>query len=59
MVPVEQTCPKCKARFMGSDMVGDPCPSCQFGWNYMSALNEAINQMSYEEKDEADDTTTD
>lgn len=28
MLPVEQTCPTCHTRFMGSDMVGDPCLGC-------------------------------
>lgn len=28
MIPVEQTCPKCGTRFMGSDIIGYPCFSC-------------------------------
>jgi Zn finger protein HypA/HybF involved in hydrogenase expression len=28
MLPVEQTCPKCHNRFIGSDMIGFPCPDC-------------------------------
>lgn len=28
VMPVEQTCPSCGQRFMGSDAIGDPCPDC-------------------------------
>lgn len=31
VIPVEQTCPVCGDRFMGSDMVGMPCMPCASG----------------------------
>lgn len=32
VIPVEQTCPKCGSRFMGSDCIGDSCSSCRMGY---------------------------
>ena len=55
MIPVNQICPGCKQEFLGSDMIGFPCPSCQ-GWD-ITALNEALhsmNQMHYKEDDTDD-----
>ena len=56
MVPVEQTCPVCNNRFMGSDMVGDPCMPCR-GFNELT-LEELTNAISttmyYEEKETLD-----
>lgn len=43
MIPVEQTCPKCGGRFVGSDIVGYPCPPCS-GEN--SALTEALKHLT-------------
>jgi hypothetical protein len=52
MIPVEQTCPKCHIRFLGSDVVGLPCPSCMgmSGQSITEAL-AAMNQMFYEEEE--------
>ena len=29
--PVNQVCPECHTPFIGSDAIGDPCPSCKTG----------------------------
>ena len=29
VIPIEQTCPKCGSRFLGSDVLGEPCWPCQ------------------------------
>lgn len=52
MIPVEQTCPKCRGRFMGSDVVGFPCPSCM-GIDEQSLIEAlaAMNQMYYLEEE--------
>lgn len=57
MIPVEQTCPKCRNRFVGSDVVGFPCPDC-FDYKFdMTLLTTSLNQMYYQE-DENDGRPT-
>jgi len=55
MIPVEQTCPKCGSRFMGSDIVGLPCTSCM-DLTEQSLLETlaAMNQMYYQEEETND-----
>ena len=36
---VNQICPKCHTPFMGSDAIGCPCPSCEWG-NFMVFTTE-------------------
>ena len=49
MVPTEQTCPKCGARFIGSDVIGGRCPAC------MSLTHEDLARMvEYMEKSETE-----
>jgi len=52
MLPVEQTCPKCHGRFMGSDVIGYPCPSCT-GISEQSLIEAltSMNQMYYQEEE--------
>ena len=55
MVPTWQTCPICRDQFKGSDMVGDPCPSCTgIGAIDHAILVNALNQMYYLEENEDD-----
>lgn len=52
MIPVEQTCPKCRGRFMGSDVVGLSCPSCmEMSDETLTVMLAAMNQMYYQEED--------
>lgn len=56
MIPVHQECPQCRGWFMGSDIVGLPCPYCM-GMNEQS-LTEALaamNQMYYQPEEETND----
>lgn len=51
MMPVEQTCPQCRGRFIGSDVVGLPCPSCMDMSNEtLLEMLAAMNQMYYQEE---------
>lgn len=43
-IPVEQTCPECRGRFVGSDIVGLPCPNCQ-GFD-QAALDRAVAALT-------------
>jgi hypothetical protein len=53
MVPVEQTCPSCHRRHLGSDIVGLPCANCM-GINE-TALMQALNQMRFIEEENEDE----
>lgn len=33
-MPVRQRCPKCGRQFMGSDCIGLPCFTCEYGITY-------------------------
>jgi len=33
-MPVRQRCPQCQREFVGSDCIGRPCFSCEFGITY-------------------------
>lgn len=60
MIPVEQTCPKCRGRFVGSDVVGFPCPSCmEMDDQTLADVLAAMNQMYYQEEEDYDRPRTD
>lgn len=53
MIPVEQTCPKCHERFMGSDVIGFPCPSCMgLTGETIAEMLSSMNQMFYQEEED-------
>jgi hypothetical protein len=52
MRPVEQTCPKCQGRFLGSDVIGFPCEPClQLDPKSFAEAIATMNQMYYQEKE--------
>lgn len=56
MIPVEQTCPKCGTRFMGSDVVGLPCHYCMgLSDETLAEMLSAMNQMYYQPEEETND----
>lgn len=59
MIPTWQTCPECRRDFLGSDVVGDPCPECSgLGKIDMETLNTALNQLYYQEEEKNDRQST-
>jgi DnaJ-class molecular chaperone len=55
MIPISQTCPQCSGQFIGSDIIGHPCPSCQgLDSSAITAALLAMNQMYNQEEQQND-----
>ncbi len=50
MIPVDQTCPLCHCRFIGSDVVGGPCQACLGDEDIIAAL-DALNKIFNQEEE--------